>query len=84
MKLLTENYNQQIHGYLKERCDAFGNEINPEEGYRFLEGNEIILKGDKHFDIYTGWTSGNEDFYVRNGHHAYFSGGRWTAWERKI
>lgn len=67
---------------LEHGKDAFGNIITPEEGYRLVNPNEQIQRGDRHFDIYGGWTSGGEDYHVRNGHYAGGSG-RWRCWSRK-
>lgn len=83
-KLLTENYDREKHAYLENRKDAFGNPVELEEGFRFLENTEKIKKGDYHFDIYGGWVTGGEDYYAENGHYAGYYGGRWTAWARKI
>lgn len=86
-KLIEEgNYDEKIH-VMKDWCDAFGNQVEPPEGYYLLrndkEVNDKIQKGDLHFDIYGGWTSGGEDWHVRNGHYV-DSDGRWRAWARKI
>ena len=82
MKLLTENYNYKKHGPLRQDRDAFGNKVVPEKGFRLLK-NEVIQYGDKYFDIYAGWTSGQEAFEVEN---KWFSNkhGRCTSWERKL
>lgn len=69
--------------YLEHGKDAFGNIIAPEEGYRLVEPNEQIEMGDRHFDIYGGWTSGGEGYYARNGYRARGMG-RWRCWSRKI
>lgn len=86
-QLITEgNFDNKIHT-LKPWCDAFGNKVEPPEGYYLLRNdkdqNDTVQKGDLHFDIYGGWTSGGEDYHVRNGHYVQ-SEGRWRAWARKI
>lgn len=58
-KLIEEgNYDEKIHGYLKPWCDAFGNLVEPSEGYYLLkndaERNDKVQMGDLHFDIYGG------------------------------
>lgn len=84
MQLLEENYSQKKHGYLKHNHDAFGNKLVPEKEYRLLKRGEVVREDDKVFDIYSGWCSGLLEYDAERGHHAYFDGGRWTAWERKI
>lgn len=84
MAVLTKNYDIKEHGHLKYGHDALGNEIKPEKGYRLLDENEVIQKGDKAFDIYSGWIGGVEKYHAENKHHAYYNGGRWTAWERRM
>lgn len=85
-KLITEgNYDEKIHGPLKEWCDAFGKLVEPPVGYRLLQNNDkandIVQQGDLHFDIYGGWTDGRTDWY--DGRYVQ-SDGRWRAWARKI
>ena len=83
-ELLTENYDSKKHHYLEDGHDAFGNIVEPEKGYRLLDG-EYIESSDRHFDIYNGWEGGGENGYqVKMRYTAYYTGGRWTKWERKI
>lgn len=85
-QLITEeNYDEKIHGCLKNGCDAFGNAIKPPDGYRLLRNdiliNDKIQKGDIHFDIYAGWTEGHNE---RHDGDSIINGGRWRAWARKV
>ena len=84
MKLLTENYDPEKHSSLVARHDAFGNKVTPENGWFILDGNDLIQKGDKCFDIYEGWLSDSTGFHIINKMYAYYDGGRWTTWERKL
>ena len=86
-KLILEgNFDSKIHTN-KKMCDAFGNQIELPDGYRFLgkteDGWDKIRKGDLHFDIYGGWVNGHGTFC--NGTNYYIhEEGRWKAWCRKI
>lgn len=82
MGLLEENYNPLKHIHLQSGLDAFGHKVEPEDGYRLVEVGERLEKGDKHFDIYSGWQDGNEGPLI--GVEMFYLGGRWTAWERKV
>jgi hypothetical protein len=81
--ILEGNFNSKIHT-LKNWCDAFGNLVEPPEGYYLLKNNaerhDKIQKGDLHFDIYSGWVDGHSDYH--NGGNV-LSEGRWRAWARK-
>jgi len=84
MKLLDENYDRKKHQFLVYGKDAFGNVVEPEPGFRLLNQDEGIKKGDRCFDIYSGWLKGVEGWYAKNDRDAYYYGGRWTVWERKV
>ena len=83
--ILKGNYDSKIHGHLKMWCDAFGNLVEPPEGYRLLQNNanlkvnDTIQEGDLHFDIYGGWVNGHGEY--ENGQFV-LSDGRWRAWAR--
>lgn len=84
MQLLTENHNSKKH-VSEANQDAFGNKVEPEEGWRLFnhgENGDRVAKGDRYFDIYTGWHTYLDDFLV--GYSGYYDGGRWTAWAKKI
>ena len=35
-------------------CDAFGNRVVVDDGYRLVAPNEPIVEGDRPFDVYAG------------------------------
>ena len=86
MQLLTENHSYKKHGDLQAGHDAFGNKVEPEEGWRLFEHGENgdrVAKGDRYFDIYSGWQEYLDNYYV--GYSGYYKdGSRWTAWAKKI
>jgi hypothetical protein len=65
-------------GFMQEEILKF--DKKPPKGYRLLKGNELLMNGDLHFDIYNGWESDGD---VKYGKRYATTGGRWIAWARK-
>lgn len=78
--ILEGNYDSKIHT-LNHNCDAFGNVVEPPEGFRMLTNDDKIEKDDLHFDIYGGWVQGHGE--RNNGSYVHCEG-RWRGWARKI
>ena len=62
--------------------DAYGNKVEPLEGWRLIERNEKIEKDDQPFDVYSGWLG--KGFINMKYVGWASSGGRWTTYARKI
>lgn len=75
----TDRYELMAQPHYGFDCD--GEPIQPETGYIIVPGGEVIRKGDKAFDVYTGWMV-TDDYHAKNEFRA-TSRGRWVAWERK-
>ncbi len=61
-------------------CDAEDKKVKPPRGHKIIKFGDILKKGDRPFDVYSGWLT--SDFWNSMYHYFARSNGRWTTWAR--
>lgn len=81
-QLIPDDGNYETMDHKPYGHDAYGNKLEPSDGFAILEWGEKLQQGDWPFDVYSGWWNPGE-LNPNYNHHAY-DNGRWRAWQRRI